>query len=80
MVTPRRSEFRACSAVCAAGRSSTPTTARSQLIGGMTWGLSMALFEESLMDAEFGDYLNHDLAGYHFAGERGRGPTSTLRG
>jgi xanthine dehydrogenase YagR molybdenum-binding subunit len=33
----------------------------------MTWGLSMALFEESVMDAEFGDYLNHDLAGYHVA-------------
>jgi xanthine dehydrogenase YagR molybdenum-binding subunit len=25
----------------------------------------MALHEESVMDREFGDYLNHDLAQYH---------------
>jgi xanthine dehydrogenase YagR molybdenum-binding subunit len=35
------------------------------LIGGMTMGLGMALHEESTMDREFGDYLNHDLAQYH---------------
>ncbi len=49
----------------AAGRILNPKTARSQFIGGMTWGLSMALFEESLMDREFGDYINHDFAQYH---------------
>jgi hypothetical protein len=27
----------------------------------------MALHEESVMDACFGDYVNHDLAGYHIA-------------
>jgi xanthine dehydrogenase YagR molybdenum-binding subunit len=53
--------------IFAAGRILNPTTARSQLIGGMTMGLSMALHEESVMDAEFGDYLNHDFAGYHIA-------------
>jgi xanthine dehydrogenase YagR molybdenum-binding subunit len=53
--------------VFAAGRIINPKTARSQFIGGMTWGLSMALHEESVMDAQFGDYVNHDLAGYHFA-------------
>ncbi len=53
--------------VFAAGRIINAKTARSQLIGGMTMGLSMALFEESLMDAQFGDYLNHDFAGYHIA-------------
>ena len=42
-----------------------PKTARSQLIGGVTMGISMALHEESVMDREFGDYLNHDLAQYH---------------
>ena len=51
----------------AAGRIINPRTARSQLIGGMTWGLSMALHEESVMDREFGDYLNHDFAQYHIA-------------
>ncbi|MET8340664.1 hypothetical protein ABZV14_36890 [Streptosporangium canum] len=33
----------------------------------MTVGLSMALLEESVMDREHGDYLNHDLAQYHVA-------------
>ena len=49
----------------APGRILNPMTARSQFIGGMTWGLSMALLEESVMDREFGDYLNHDFAQYH---------------
>jgi xanthine dehydrogenase YagR molybdenum-binding subunit len=53
--------------VFAAGRIVNPLTARSQLIGGMTMGLSMAVLEESVMDREFGDYLNHDLAQYHVA-------------
>jgi xanthine dehydrogenase YagR molybdenum-binding subunit len=53
--------------VFAAGRIVNPKTARSQLIGGMTMGVSMALHEESLLDAEAGDYLNHDLANYHIA-------------
>jgi xanthine dehydrogenase YagR molybdenum-binding subunit len=53
--------------VFAAGRIVNPTTARSQLVGGMTMGLSMALFEESIMDGRFGDYVTHDLASYHFA-------------
>jgi xanthine dehydrogenase YagR molybdenum-binding subunit len=53
--------------VFAAGRIMNARTARSQLIGGMTMGLSMALYEESVMDREFGDYLNHDFAQYHVA-------------
>ncbi len=53
--------------VFAAGRIINPKTARSQLIGGMIMGQSMALYEESVMDPEFGDYVNHDLAGYHVA-------------
>jgi xanthine dehydrogenase YagR molybdenum-binding subunit len=53
--------------VFAAGRIINPKTARSQLIGGMTMGISMALHERSIMDREFGDYLNHDLAQYHIA-------------
>jgi len=53
--------------VFAAGRIVVPAMARSQLIGGMTMGLSMALHEESMIDPEFGDYPNHDLASYHIA-------------
>jgi xanthine dehydrogenase YagR molybdenum-binding subunit len=53
--------------VFACGKIINPKTAHSQFIGGMTMGLSMALLEESRLDARFGDYLNHDLAGYHVA-------------
>jgi xanthine dehydrogenase YagR molybdenum-binding subunit len=49
------------------GRVLNPLTGRSQLIGGMTMGISMALHEESVLDLEFGDYVNHDFAGYHIA-------------
>ncbi len=49
----------------AAGRIVNPATARSQLIGGMTMGLGMALLEESVLDLRHGDYVNRDLAGYH---------------
>ena len=51
--------------VFAAGRILNPKTARSQFVGGMIMGISMALLEESVMDLEFGDYLHHDLAQYH---------------
>ncbi|MBM7488858.1 xanthine dehydrogenase YagR molybdenum-binding subunit [Micromonospora luteifusca] len=51
--------------VFAGGRIVNPTTARSQLIGGMTMGLSMALHEEGVLDERYGDWVNHDLATYH---------------
>jgi xanthine dehydrogenase YagR molybdenum-binding subunit len=51
--------------VFAVGTIVNPVTARSQLIGGMTMGLGMALLEESVVDARFGDFANHDLASYH---------------
>ena len=53
--------------VFAAGRIINAKTARSQFLGGMTMGLSMALHEESVMDPHFGDYVNHDFAEYHIA-------------
>ena len=53
--------------VFAAGCIVNPKTARSQLLGGMTMGLSMALHEESVLDPRFGDYVNHDFAEYHIA-------------
>jgi xanthine dehydrogenase YagR molybdenum-binding subunit len=51
--------------VFAAGKIINPKTARSQIIGGMTMGLGMALHEESLVDPRFGHVLNHDFASYH---------------
>ena len=53
--------------VFAAGRIVNPRLARSQFIGGMTMGISMALHEESVMDAAFGDFVNKDFAQYHIA-------------
>ncbi|WP_066042016.1 xanthine dehydrogenase family protein molybdopterin-binding subunit [Herbiconiux solani] len=53
--------------VFAAGRILNPRTARSQFLGAMTMGISMALHENGELDARFGDYANHDLAGYHVA-------------
>jgi xanthine dehydrogenase YagR molybdenum-binding subunit len=51
--------------VFAAGRIINPRMARSQFIGGMTMGLSMALHETSIMDPRLGQVVNHDLAEYH---------------
>jgi len=51
--------------VFAAGRVVNPRLARSQVLGGMTWGISMSLHEHSIMDPRYGDFVNKDLAGYH---------------
>lgn len=53
--------------VFSTGRIINPRLARSQFIGGMTMGLSMALHEESVMDEALGQIVNHDFAGYHIA-------------
>ncbi|HEY9472460.1 MAG TPA: xanthine dehydrogenase family protein molybdopterin-binding subunit [Mycobacteriales bacterium] len=53
--------------VFAVGRIINPRTARSQLIGGMTMGLSMALHEHSVVDPRFGHVVNRDFAEYHIA-------------
>jgi xanthine dehydrogenase YagR molybdenum-binding subunit len=39
-------------------------TARSQLIGGITYGIGMALFEETLVDGETGRVVNANIAEY----------------
>ncbi|MBN8824350.1 MULTISPECIES: xanthine dehydrogenase family protein molybdopterin-binding subunit [unclassified Spirosoma] len=55
---------RAVSAI-AAGRILNPKTARSQILGGMVWGISKALHEESILDHNIGRFMNHNLAEYH---------------
>ena len=40
-------------------------TARSQLQGGIVWGVSFALFEHSVLDARSGRFVNANLAEYH---------------
>jgi xanthine dehydrogenase YagR molybdenum-binding subunit len=49
----------------AAGRIINPKLARSQLYGGMIWGLSFALHEEAVHDRRTGRPMNADLASYH---------------
>lgn len=51
----------------AVGRVINPLPARSQVVGGMVMGLSMALHEESVRDPRTGRLANGDLAGYHIA-------------
>jgi xanthine dehydrogenase YagR molybdenum-binding subunit len=53
--------------VFAAGRILNAKTARSQMIGGMTWGIGSALLEENHVDSRFGSFINQDLASYHVA-------------
>jgi xanthine dehydrogenase YagR molybdenum-binding subunit len=49
----------------AAGNIINPKTARSQIMGAVLWGISMALHEESFLDHQFGRFINHDYAEYH---------------
>ncbi|MBU1314393.1 MAG: xanthine dehydrogenase family protein molybdopterin-binding subunit [Alphaproteobacteria bacterium] len=46
------------------GRVVSPTTARSQIYGGVVWAISATLREESEIDPRYGGYLNCDLADY----------------
>ncbi|MBC7385875.1 MAG: xanthine dehydrogenase family protein molybdopterin-binding subunit [Cryobacterium sp.] len=49
----------------AAGKILNPKTARSQILGGVVWGMSQALFEETVTDHRLGRILNHSFAEYH---------------
>jgi len=49
----------------AAGRILNPLTARSQIIGGVVFGIGMALTEETMADHALGRFMNHNLAEYH---------------
>ena len=49
----------------AAGRILNPKTARSQVLGGIVWGIGMALEEESVIDHAFGRIMTQNLGDYH---------------
>jgi xanthine dehydrogenase YagR molybdenum-binding subunit len=51
--------------VFAAGRILNAKMARSQLLGGMLWGVGTALHEESIVDPRYGSFVTHDLVHYH---------------
>jgi xanthine dehydrogenase YagR molybdenum-binding subunit len=49
----------------AAGRIINPRMVRSQIFGGMIWGVSFALHEQAITDRRSGRILNANLAEYH---------------
>jgi xanthine dehydrogenase YagR molybdenum-binding subunit len=49
----------------AAGRILNTKTASSQIMGGVVWGIGMALHEETLIDHNLGRIMNPNIAEYH---------------
>jgi xanthine dehydrogenase YagR molybdenum-binding subunit len=49
----------------AAGRILNTMTATSQIMGGVVWGIGMALHEETLIDHTLGRIMNSNIAEYH---------------
>jgi xanthine dehydrogenase YagR molybdenum-binding subunit len=66
-VDPDLGEVRATRLVgaFAAGRIINPHLARSQLLGGMIWGVSFALHEGAIVDHRSGRVMNADLGEYY---------------
>jgi xanthine dehydrogenase YagR molybdenum-binding subunit len=50
--------------VYSAGRIVNPKTARSQMTGGIIWGIGQALLEASELDPQLGRFVSKNLAGY----------------
>ncbi len=49
----------------AGGRIINHEAARNQIIGGIVWGIGMALQEQAETDHQFGRIMNHNFAEYH---------------
>ncbi|MDB4922497.1 xanthine dehydrogenase family protein molybdopterin-binding subunit [Mucilaginibacter sp.] len=47
-----------------AGRIMNYKTARSQVLGAVTWGIGIALLEQGIVDHRYGRYVNNNLADY----------------
>jgi len=62
----------------AAGNVVNPKTARSQILGGVVWGIGMALHEETLTDHALGRHMNHNLAEYHIPVQADIGPIDVV--
>jgi xanthine dehydrogenase YagR molybdenum-binding subunit len=65
-------------AVTAAGRILNPKTARSQIIGGVIWGVGMALHEESVLDPRTGNFVTRTFADYHIPSNLDIGEIETV--
>ncbi|MGJ5630783.1 xanthine dehydrogenase family protein molybdopterin-binding subunit [Nostoc sp. CALU 1950] len=57
-------KVRRCVGVYGAGRILNFKTARSQVVGGITWGIGMALMEKTVMDANQGRIVGANLSDY----------------
>jgi xanthine dehydrogenase YagR molybdenum-binding subunit len=66
-IDPDTGEIRVARVVAAyaAGKILNPKTARSQLEGGIVWGISMALHENTVRDRRTARAVTRDLADYH---------------
>ncbi|GAB3281490.1 xanthine dehydrogenase family protein molybdopterin-binding subunit [Larkinella harenae] len=66
-VNPLTGVVRVANAVSVAdsGRIVSPKTAASQMIGGVTGGIGMALTEEAVIDHRYGRFVNNNLGDYH---------------
>jgi xanthine dehydrogenase YagR molybdenum-binding subunit len=58
-------EVRRFTGVYNCGRIINPKLARSQFVGGIIWGIGMALMEHNLLDTRNGKWMNADLNDYH---------------
>lgn len=65
-------------AVTGAGRILNPKTSRSQIIGGVIWGVGMALTEESLLDPRWGNFVTRSFADYHIPSNLDIGEIETI--
>jgi xanthine dehydrogenase YagR molybdenum-binding subunit len=65
-------------AVTGAGKILNPKTARSQIIGGVVWGIGMALTEESIIDPRWGNFITRSFADYHVPSNLDIGAMDTI--
>lgn len=65
-------------AVTAAGKILNPKTSRSQIIGGVIWGVGMALHEESILDPRHGNFVTRSFADYHIPANLDIGEIETV--
>lgn len=62
----------------AAGRILSAKTAHSQITGGVVWGISQALHEETQTDHALGRFMNHNYAEYHVASNADTPPIDVI--
>ena len=65
-------------AVTAAGKILNPKTSRSQIIGGVIWGIGMALTEESIVEPRHGNFITRTFADYHIPAHLDIGEIETV--